>query len=157
MSAELVAQMPGELADRRRLAGAVNADGDDHRRLTADVDPTLTDTRRLGEQLDQPLAEHLAALEAAFADFRFERRDDRRRRAGADVRHDQRLLEPFPGVLVEHTEQRRLDLRAERLARLRHALAQTPEEAAFALRARSARRLGAIGDGLALVALGRRR
>ncbi len=64
------------------------------------------------------------------AGLALERLHDRRGRARADVGHDQRLLEAFPGVLVEHAEQRRLDLAAERLARLGHALAQAPEEAA---------------------------
>ena len=38
-SAQLLAQLPGELADRRRLAGAVDADGHDHGRLRRHVDP----------------------------------------------------------------------------------------------------------------------
>ena len=43
---ELAAQVPRELADRRRLAGPVHADGHDHGRLGADVDPAVADARR---------------------------------------------------------------------------------------------------------------
>ena len=50
VEAELALQVPGELADRRRLAGAVDADGHDHRRLVAHVDRA----RRLGGARSRP-------------------------------------------------------------------------------------------------------
>ena len=50
---ELALQVPGELADRRRLAGAVDADGHDHRRRRAHVDAVLAGARDLGEHLGQ--------------------------------------------------------------------------------------------------------
>ena len=64
--AQLLAQMPGELADRRRLARAVDADGEDHRRLGAQVDPVgvvVAGARELGQQLGQPRRERLAVLQ----------------------------------------------------------------------------------------------
>ena len=70
----------------------------------------LPDPGGLGQQLDQPLAESLAALELSFARLGLERAHDRGGRGRADVGHDQRLLQAFPGVLVERPEQRRLDL-----------------------------------------------
>src|SRR5207248_510249 len=51
----------------------------------------------------------------------------------AHVGVDQRLLEPLPGLVVERLEHARLQLGAERLAALRHVLAQAVEEAAPAL------------------------
>ena len=56
--------------------------------------------------------------------------DDLRRRAGADVGVDQRLLQALPGLLVESLEQRGLDLGGQRLPGLGHVLAQAAEEAA---------------------------
>jgi hypothetical protein len=70
----------------------------------------------------------LSALQRARAGLVLERLDDGRRRRRADVGHDQRLLEAFPRFGVERAEQARLDLRAERLARLGHALAQAFEQ-----------------------------
>ncbi len=127
---QLLAQVPRELADRRRLARAVDAHRHDHRRPGPDVDPRVADPRGRRQQLDQALAERLAALELPRGRLLLERLHDRCGRARADVGHDQRLLQAFPRLLVEHAEQRRLDLRAERLAGLGHALAQAAEQPA---------------------------
>ena len=62
--AELLAQVPGELADRRRLAGAVDADGQDHGRLVAQVDRSVAGLGDAGQQLDEALLQRLAALDA---------------------------------------------------------------------------------------------
>src|SRR5262249_52951313 len=51
--AELVAQVPGQLPDRGRLAGAVDAGDEDHRRVVPEVDAVLTGPCEVGEQLGQ--------------------------------------------------------------------------------------------------------
>ena len=134
MRFELVAQVPGELADRRRLAGAVDADDEDHRRVGPQVDLVVAGAGELGEQLGQPVRQRLAADERALLGLALELLDDLGGGRGADVGVDQRLLEALPGVLVEVAlEQRGLDLGGERLARLAHVLAQAAEEAAALL------------------------
>src|SRR5262249_14515645 len=82
----------------------------------------------------------LTPFELVLARLRLQRLHHRCGRAGADVRHDERLLQALPGLLVEHAEERRLDLAAERLASLCHALAQAAEEAAPRCRGRWGRR-----------------
>ena len=58
-------QVPGELADRRRLAGPVDAGDHDHGRRMAQVDAAVAvGPRLLGEQLDQPRLQRRAALDA---------------------------------------------------------------------------------------------
>jgi hypothetical protein len=147
--AERVAQVPGELADRRRLAGAVDADDEDDRRLVADVDRVVARAGQLGEQLGQPAGERLAADERALLGFALEPLDHLGGGACADVGVDQRLLEPLPGRLVEVAlEQRRLDLGGERLARLAHRVAQAAEETASAIRRAG---VGRVFDGVAAV------
>ena len=140
---ERLAQVPGELADGRRLARAVDADDEDDGRVRADVDRVVAGAGELGEQLGEPLRERLAADEVALLRLALEALDHLGRRAGAHVGEDQRLLEALPGLLVEVAlEERRLHLGAERLARLAHVLAQAAEEAAPAL---LAHRLGLPG------------
>ena len=126
-------QVPGELADRRRLAGAVDADGHDHRRVVAYVDAVLARAGDAGEQLDEPLLQRLAALDHARGRLLLELADDLRGRRRADVGHDQRLLQALPRLVVERVEERRLDLGRQRLARLGHVLAQALEEPAALL------------------------
>ncbi len=106
----------------------------------------LPTCRDLGEQLDQPSAGRLRPLDLAALDLGLEPADDIRGRAGADVGHDQRLLEPLPGFGVERLEERGADLGAERLAAGREALAQAPEEAAPLGRAVLAPVLVGLGD-----------
>ena len=60
------AQVPGELADRRRLARAVDPGDHDHRRLVAQVDARRRPRPRdVGQQLDEARGERLAALDLA--------------------------------------------------------------------------------------------
>jgi hypothetical protein len=85
----VLAEAVGELADRGRLAGAVDADHEDHRRLAGQVDARrVTEERRhlLGERLVQ-VADVTARLQAL---------DELGRRRHADVAGDQRFLEPLP-------------------------------------------------------------
>ena len=128
--AGLLLQVPGELADRRRLAGAVDADDQDQRRPLLDVEADAVAAAELGEQLDQPGADCVTALELAALDLGLEPADDVGGRPGADVGHDQGLLKPFERLGVERLEQARADLGSERLAARPQALAQAPEYAA---------------------------
>src|SRR5437763_15805218 len=111
-----------------------------------EVDAVRAGAGRLGEQLLEPLRERLSARKLPRARLRLERPDDLRGGAGAHVRVDQRLLEPLPGLLVEVLEHARLELRSERLARLRQVLAEPAEEPAalFRLLAVAARGLGGL-------------
>ena len=93
-------------------------------------DRVALDARRLREQLPQPARQVLAAAELAALGLGLEPLDDLGGGGRAHVGVDQRLLEPLEGLVVERLEDRRLELRAERLARLRHVVAQAPEEAA---------------------------
>ena len=77
--AERLAQVPGELADRRRLAGAVDADDEDHGRVGAEVDVVVAGAGELGEQLGEPLGQRLAADEVALLGLALELLDDLRR------------------------------------------------------------------------------
>ena len=132
--AERLLQVPGELADRRRLAGAVDADDEDHGRVGAQVDVVVAGLGEVGEELRQPLGQRLAAGDLALLGLPLEPLDDLRGRARADVGVDQRLLQALPGLLVEVAlEQRGLDLGLQRLARLAHVLAHAAEEAAALL------------------------
>ena len=107
---ERLPQVPGELADRRRLAGAVDPDDEDHRRVGPQVDLVVAGAGELGQQLGEPLGQRLAADERPPRPP-LELLDDLRGRPRADVGVDQRLLEPLPGLLVEVAlEQRGLDL-----------------------------------------------
>ena len=140
---ERVLEVPGELADRRRLAGAVDADDEDHRRVGPQVDLVVAGAGELGEQLREAVGQRLAADQVALLGLAFELLDDLGGRRGADVGVDQRLLEALPGVLVEVAlEERGLDLGGERLARLAHVLAQAAEEPALLLFA-----FGLVGRG----------
>ena len=124
--APVLAQLLRELADRRRLAGAVDADDEDHRRLVRDVE-----RRRLTEERGDLLRER--ARELAQVLPRLEAPDQLRGRAHADVRVDQRLLEPLPRRVVLGIERRDDDLLGERTARLAERLAQAAEETAALL------------------------
>src|SRR3954453_17452522 len=134
--AELALQVPRQLADRGRLARAVDADGHDDRRIAPQVDPVralLLGPCDVGEELHEAPAERLAALEPAVAGLLLELADDACGRRRPDVGHDQRLLQALPGLLVDVPgEQRRLDLGAQGTAGLREVLAQAAEEAAAA-------------------------
>ena len=100
---ELLAQVPGELADRRRLAGAVDADHQQHRR-----------PRRAGRCGRRPATGRSSAsssvsravsasppITLAALGLLLELLDDLGGRPRADVGVDQRLLEALPRLLVE--------------------------------------------------------
>ena len=131
--AELLAEVPRQLADRRRLAGAVDAGDEDHRRLRGEVDPVLAGASDLGEQLGQTRRERLSPGYPALGGLALELSDDLRGRRRADVGVDQRLLEPLPRLVAQILEQRRLDLAGERLAGLAQVLAQPAEHPAAPL------------------------
>ena len=129
-------EVPGELADRRRLAGAVDADDHDHGRACAQLDRVGSASGRAcsASSCDQRAPAAPAGPHGPARRLVLEPLDDLRGRARTDVGHDQRLLEALPGLVVERVEQRRLDLGAERRARLAEVLAQAGEHPAPALR-----------------------
>jgi hypothetical protein len=144
-------QVPGQLADRRRLAGAVDPHGHDHRGPGAHVDAALVGVVQAGEvgqQLGEAPAERLATLHRAALGLHLELGHDARGGRRPDVGHDERLLQPLPRLVVEGVEQRGLDLGPERLAGLGEVLAQPPEEAAAAFgRLLCGLGAGAVGTG----------
>jgi hypothetical protein len=89
----------GELADRGRLPGAVDADDDDHGGLVRDVE-----NRRLAEQLGHLLRERRVQIRKLTA--RFEPAHELGGRAHADIARDQRFLEPLPVGVVTGIERR---------------------------------------------------
>ncbi len=111
----MLAELLRELADRRRLAGAVHADDEDHRRLVREVE-----RRRLAEERRDLLGERRVRARsgpgAPRAGARARPSRARRRRAV-----DQRLLEPLPRRVVVRVERRDRDLLGERAARLARA------------------------------------
>ncbi len=138
-------EVPGDLADRRRLAGAVDADHQQHRRLAAEVDRGARGGGDLGEDLDQALAHRLAVGgDAAALDLVLEPFDHLGRGRRADVGEDQRLLQPLPGLVVDALEEAGRDLLGQRLAALGEALAQAAEDAAALLGALSRRGVRAL-------------
>ena len=135
-------EVPRDLADRGRLAGAVDADT---RITVGSVRTSMRSPRRggLGEQLRSRSRQLLPARELTRpASFSSARPPSPSSRAHVGV--DQRLLEPLPGLVVERPEDGRLQLRPERLPRLRHVLAQPPEERR---RASRSARLGRAAGG----------
>jgi hypothetical protein len=106
-----------ELADRRGLAGSVDADDEDHGRLVSNVED-----RRLAEELRHLLREGGVQIRELSA--RFEPPHELRGGPDADVTGDQRLLEPFPVRVVAGIERRRRgELARERPARFRERVA----------------------------------
>ena len=124
--APVLAQLLCELADRRRLAGAVDADDEDHGRRVRDVE-----CRGLAEERGDLLCQR--ARELAQILPRLEAPDQLRRRAHADVRVDQRLFQPLPRRIVLRIEGGDDDLLGERTPRLPERFAQAAEETAALL------------------------
>ncbi len=118
----MLAELLGELADGRRLAGAVHADDEDHGRLRGERERG----RVAEEQLDL-FCQRLAEVVQVAAGL--EPPHDLGRRANADVAVDERLLEPLPGLLVAGVERSCRDLGGQRPAALRERVAQPAEEA----------------------------
>ena len=125
--AQLVAQVPGELADRGRLAGAVDADDHHHRRPGAEVDAAVvaaatsasSSTRRSRTPRRPPPSPPRPRSRGARRPRRSSAR--RRRRGSAPP-------PAAPRPRRRAVEQARAELRLERLAALREALAQPPEK-----------------------------
>ena len=107
--APVLAQLLRELADRRRLAGAVHADDEDHARRVREVE-----RRGLAEQRGDLLGERGVQLGEVLT--RLEPSDQLRGRPDPDVGVDQRLLEPLPRCVVRRIERRDLELLGERAA-----------------------------------------
>ena len=122
-AAAVLPQLLRELAHGRRLAGAVDADDEDHGRLGAE-----SDRGRGAEQLLDLLGERLAEVADLAASL--EAPHDLGRGADADVAVDERFLEPLPGFLVGGVERAGRDLGRQRAAALRERVAQAAEEAA---------------------------
>ena len=97
--APVLVKLAGELADRRRLPRAVDADDEDHARLGLE-----RERRRLAEERLDLLDE--GVLEIAGDPARLEPPHELGRRRDADVASDQRLLEPLPRLVVGRVERR---------------------------------------------------
>ena len=121
--APVLAQAARELADRRRLARAVDANDQDHARLPAEAEPAglAEEARGLLNEGFAEIAELAARLEAS---------DELRSRRHADVSGKQRLLQPLPGRVVGWVEGSGRDLLGQRSAALAQRVAQTREESA---------------------------
>ena len=87
----VLAQALGELADRRRLAGAVDADDEDDARLAR----RTSSVRGLAEQ--RAISSASASFRSVEVLARLEALHELGGRADADVGADQRFLEPLPG------------------------------------------------------------
>ena len=111
-----------ELADRRRLPGAVHADDEQHRRRVLHVQHG-----RLAEEQRDLLGQRRAQL--ADVATRFEPAHELGRRGHADVGLQQRFLQPFPGEVVAGIERGDGELLGERAPRLRQRVAQARKEA----------------------------
>ena len=122
----VLAELRGELADRRRLARAVDADDEDHGRRRGHVQG-----RGLAEHRRDLLRQRLA--EVAELAARLQPLDQLGRRRDADVGGDQRLLQPLPGRVVLRVEGRDRDLLRQRPARAAERVAQAAEEALLLL------------------------
>ena len=115
----MLGEAVGELADRRRLARAVDADDEDDARVVVD-----RELARLSEQacdlLGQRLGEilHVAALAQPT--------DQLVRRGHPDVGCDQRLLERLPRLVVTRVET--AERQADRRACAAERAAELPEE-----------------------------
>ena len=116
----VLCELRGELADRRRLAGPVDADDEDHGGPVLQVE-----RRRLAEERRDLVRERIAELAELAA--RLQPLHELRRRRNPDVGLDQRLLEPLPREVVSRLECGDRDLLGERAARLRQRVAQAGE------------------------------
>ena len=142
----------GELADGRRLAGAVHAHDQDHRGVAAHVDELVIGvgrTQHRRHHVGQRLEELLARLDGALRGALLELLDDLHGRVDAHVGEDERLLDLLPDSLVEPVEEDGAEVVAQRGARLAEVVAEAPEETgALALLLDGHRRLGLGRDAL---------
>jgi hypothetical protein len=130
----VLAQLLRQLPDRRRLAGAVDADDEDHARAAGEVQRP-----RLAEHLGDLLGERPVQVGQLVAGL--EPADELGGRADTDVALDQRLLEPLPVLVVAGVERGCGELAGERAAALAERVAQPAEEAVALL----GRLLGPLG------------
>jgi hypothetical protein len=117
----VLSQPVGELADRRRLAGAVDADDEHDTRL-----PRKLDSRRLAEEVRHLDGERLVEVGEIAACL--EPSHELSRGGDADVAGDQRLLEPLPGRRLTRVERRCCQLLRERPAAAPERIAQARQE-----------------------------
>jgi hypothetical protein len=103
----VLSQAVGELADRGRLARAVDADDEDDARPTVHAEPARLAEER-GDLFDERFVE-IADLAPCL-----EPADELGGRGDADIGRDQRFFEPLPGRLVGRIERGRGDLFRER-------------------------------------------
>src|SRR5439155_1337378 len=122
----VLAQLVRELADGRRLPGAVHADDEDHGRRVVYVEYRGISEERgdLVREGSVELRQILACLEPA---------DQLRGRAHAHVRVDERFLEPLPRRVVGGVERGDLQLLGQGAPRLAERVSQAAEEAALRL------------------------
>src|SRR6185437_1752622 len=129
-----LAQVPGDLADRRRLARAVHAAHEQDGRMGGDVDAGIARRRhQLGDDLLEPAGELLRGRQPAGVGLRLEPLDDRDRGGDAAVGQEQRLLEPLPHLGIGGVEHDPGELLGHCLAAEGEVLAEAREEAAARL------------------------
>jgi hypothetical protein len=119
--AAMLRQLAGELADRRRLPCAIDADHEDHARLRSE-----RKRRRVAEERRDLLDQRL--LEVTGDAARLQPPHELRGGGNADVAANERLLEPLPGFVVGRVEGGGRELGGERLSALRERLAHPAEE-----------------------------
>ena len=117
----MLAQPVGELADRRRLAGAVDPDDEHDRRVAGQLD-----ARRLSEELGHLLRKRLVQIDEPAAQLEPPHQLGGGR--DADVPRDQRLFEPLPRGGVAGIERRGGELLRERAAAAPERVTEPREE-----------------------------
>ena len=96
----LADKLMGELADRRGLAHAVDADHQDHRRLRLQLQRRVANLQLLAHQLNKALARLMPLAKALFPGQALHALDKLFRRGGADVGEHQKLLQIVVKILV---------------------------------------------------------
>ena len=122
----MLAELLRQLSDRGRLAGAVDADDEDHARRRGHIERSglAEHVRDLLCERRAEIAELVPGLEAA---------DELSGRADAHVALDQRLLEPLPVLVVAGIEGRGGELAREGAPALAERVAEPSEEALLLL------------------------
>ena len=110
-----------QLADRRRLAGAVDTDDEQNARVGAHVE-----SRRVTQECRDLFRQ--CGVEIDQIRTSFEPPDELGRRRHADIGSDQRFLEPLPRSGVTWIERRRRELCSEGRAALRERVAKPREQ-----------------------------
>ena len=121
-AAPVLVELGRELADGGRLAGAVDADDEDHARPSSHVQ-----ARRLPEQPRNLLLQGRSEIGAVATSL--QPQDELCSGRYADVGCDQRLLEPLPRRRVAGVEGRDRDLLGQRAAALAERVPQAREQA----------------------------